>query len=181
MLPTPAVVDRGEFPAEIDGIANPGVHAQTAVRRRDVHGVAREQHAAAAIVIRHHAPPDPVPELHDLERDIAADSAAQFRCGSTESGSVSGSPWIISRQRSLPSAGVRLAHAPSVADNHIAAGLALVVLLPQFVGAEHHVERMIDQVDTLHRDAELLAHCAADAVAADKIVGMNAFHALPWI
>src|SRR5436190_12141451 len=67
MRPTPTFVNGRELPAEIDEIPEAGIHAKPAVRRHHVHCVACEHDPATAVVIGHKMPPDPVPELHDLE------------------------------------------------------------------------------------------------------------------
>ena len=48
----PTLHHRGELPAEINRIAEAGVHAERAGRRQLVHGIAREQHAAACRNVR---------------------------------------------------------------------------------------------------------------------------------
>ena len=44
--PAPALQGAGELPAEVDGVADAGVHAEPAGRDHQMHGVAGEQHAA---------------------------------------------------------------------------------------------------------------------------------------
>ena len=48
----PARNDQGELPCQVVRVHDPGVHALTACRSVDVHGVAGEQHAAAAVGTR---------------------------------------------------------------------------------------------------------------------------------
>ena len=45
---TPALQRRGELPAEIDGIADAGIHPETAGRNDEMHGVAGEEDAAVS-------------------------------------------------------------------------------------------------------------------------------------
>src|SRR5690349_15085534 len=81
MRATPPMMHGRKLPPEVHGIANTGVHAEPAIWRHHVHGIAREPHAAASIAVGDDAPARPVTELDDLERHVAPDRAAYLRHG----------------------------------------------------------------------------------------------------
>ena len=77
--PAPALHHRGELPAEIDRIADAGVHAERAGRRELMHRVAGEKHAALGIALGHHASPRPDARAQPFDLERPADGAADQR------------------------------------------------------------------------------------------------------
>ena len=57
----PILQHRGELPAYIDGVANPGIHAETACRPVQVGRVAGEKDATLLISLCHDTVPSPGP------------------------------------------------------------------------------------------------------------------------
>src|SRR4051812_46833378 len=74
--PAPPLVHGGELPAEIDRIADAGVHAEPAIRWHDVHGVAGEEYALAAVALGHEVAASPYAYGEDLEVEIPSHGAA---------------------------------------------------------------------------------------------------------
>src|SRR5690348_7681723 len=72
----PAADHRFELPAEIGGIADARIHAEAAVRRMDMGGVAGEEDAALAETIGDQGAPAPRYARHNLEGEIAAHEPA---------------------------------------------------------------------------------------------------------
>ncbi len=130
-------MDRGELPAEIDGIADAGVHAEPAVRRHHMHRVAGQQHAAAAIVIRHHATPDPVAELDDLEIGMSRPMARRTSAAGSIDFGIGVGLAVDHQPPEILAVGRRQARPRAFrTDDDVAAGLALVVLVPQLAARE---------------------------------------------
>jgi hypothetical protein len=142
--PAPAVVDRGELPAEIDSIADPGVHAEPTVWRHHVHRIAGQKHAAAPILIGHHPAPHPVSHLENSEIDVAPDGAPHLGRG-VDRLRIGIGLAVDHQPPALAAVGRRQARPRAFrADDDIAPSLALVVRLPQRRRTEHHVDRAID-------------------------------------
>src|SRR5262249_48355352 len=75
----PALEDGGKLPAEIDGIAEPGVHAERARRRELMDGVAEEENRSRRVALRDHALPCPDAGAENLDGDVAAERAVEQR------------------------------------------------------------------------------------------------------
>src|SRR5689334_9421048 len=72
-------LDHGrELPAEIDRVAEPGVHAESAGRRDLMDRIAGEEHATAAIAFGEDALPPPDVDVDPFDLEIAAERAAQI-------------------------------------------------------------------------------------------------------
>src|SRR5688572_4773907 len=66
----PALDPRRELPAEVDRIGDAGIHSESAVGRHDMHRVAGEEHAAAAVALRDEVAPHPYADGQDLELEV---------------------------------------------------------------------------------------------------------------
>src|SRR6185312_8071869 len=72
----PAADHRFELPTEIGGIADAGIHAEAAIRRMDMRGVAGEEHATQAEAIGDQGASAPWHARDNLKGEIAAGEAA---------------------------------------------------------------------------------------------------------
>lgn len=84
----PAAERCGELPAEIDGVADPHIHAEAAEGRVQVAGIAREERAAAAVAIGDEALRDPGVGRDDLEIEITEPGATPYQVLRIETGEV---------------------------------------------------------------------------------------------
>ena len=158
MRAAPAVMHRGELPAEIGRIADAGVHAEPAIRRHHVHGVARKEHAAAA-----DSGPPPCGGAPSGRPTGSRNRSRGPRRGAPRPphprcGSSSSSPWIISRQRPCrpPASGspMGLPARPARSVRHCPCRMDR----GEVARAEHHVDGVVDERHAAHLDAERLAH-----------------------
>ena len=84
----PAAERCGELPAEIDGVADPHIHAEAAEGRVQVAGIARQEHAVAAVAIGDEALRDPGVGRDDLEIEITEPGATTYQVLRIETGEI---------------------------------------------------------------------------------------------
>ena len=104
--PTPALQDGGELPAEVDGVADPGVEPVPAERRVEVRGVPGEEHPAHA---------RPVHELHARRprvggEHLGADGRAHRRVDQRRAVALAGRA-VDAERDDPPGAGARIERA----------------------------------------------------------------------
>ena len=75
----PALQRAGQFPAEVDGVTDAGVHAETAGRDDEMHRITRKQHAPLAVAVGDEAARRPFVRAQDLVGHIDAGRFADHR------------------------------------------------------------------------------------------------------
>src|SRR3954463_14986927 len=174
MLPAPALQRGGELPAEVKRVLQARVHAQAAIRRMRVAGIAGEKHPSVHEPVgdRHLAYPDDLV----LDRVVhgAAEAAAHHgvdvdlvHAVVVVTGRLQAKEILAVDQRKEGPRALR-------ADEHIAPRLLRAVQGEELGNAQVDVHRHIDLLAAANLDTEQLAHAALRAVAADEVRGADA-------
>ena len=172
----PALHHGLELPAEIDRVADAGVHAEAAGRRHQMGGVAGDEDAVGAVAVGDQLAPHPAHDGEDFVVEVAAHGALERRAD-VVLGMVDLLRRADDRHAEAVGAVDRDDGEPDAlrADEDEAVAFALVVQLGKVRAAEHHVGGVGQRRRAAHGDAELLAHRAGAAVGADHVVGFDGF------
>jgi hypothetical protein len=171
----PALGHGGEFPAKIDHVADAGVHAHGAGRRKLMHRVAREEHPSLGIPLGDKTAPRPDAQADPFDVERLADRTPDQRI-------------LVNARFGLLAVGVNhhqpphgvdgIDHAdvgpqPVAVDGEKEGALRLAAALQQIRRAEEQVHRITEDALAHEADAELAADRAGGAIAADQVVGLD--------
>src|SRR5262249_12781090 len=158
---------------EVEGVLHAGIHAEPAVRRVRMRGVAGEKHAPI-----HEAGGDdhlahPEADVLDDEGNVAPDAApARGRNVDRLQLAIRDSGKLQAIQVS-PIDGREHRPGTLLPDEHVTIGLALVVESGEILDTDIHAHRKIEMRLTPYLDAERGANRAAGPVAADEILAID--------
>ncbi len=173
--PAPALDRGGELPAEIDGVAHAGVHAEPARRRVLVHAVAGEEDVAVVEPVGDELAAGPAQRRDDLVGDVVAQGAADRRRDQLGRRLVA---ILLAVHVEAPQlAPVDLDDAAILAvlaDQEVERGLAVRVPGPQLVDAQEDVEVVAEHRAAFLADAQRLADARIAARAIDQEAGADA-------
>src|SRR5579862_1787352 len=171
-IATPTLDQRGQHPAEVTHIADPGVHAVPAGRRRRMRGVAGAQDPAHSVSRCRALAATPGDDAQDLERDVVAADGPPYRLRHVDLIEVL--PLLPADDRDPPH-GSAVDRGPDTpgsvpADEDVALPGVPLGRKGHRGNTDHGADRVVEQ-RALELHPGVLAHGAAGSVAPDQVPG----------
>ena len=154
--------DGRELPAQVDGIADAGVHAQAPGWDHQVRRIAGDEDASASVVLGHQQVHGPFADMQDLDFHVGPGQPTHR-----------GSEICFRRQRAVqaevPAIVLHDDGAAVFVGEPVVAGRRHLGAPQKVAGPEEHLAQLRDATASLQRDVELLADRAGAAVAAHEV------------